>query len=257
MSLARLAVRLATVQTLAPSTMVPANRVFDSSLAPIDEQAAGAEKPFIVVYTDDGAFTPVGRDLLSPNGSFSLVIEYAFTSRMKMDDGTEVWGSPETDTGMEMVLDQIERQIKIALSDPRREPDAGSDPWPDMWRRLVVNVASIRAERGGGGKDSPRFAARQLTLDVRPVAEPPFGPAAQGVWADFFALLRASPGSLPALADRLERTVSGDRAGWQVDQSQIAASNAEAGAMLITAPYDEMGDVLVSEVVPPSAQPQP
>lgn len=240
MSLSQIAVRLVTVKALAGRTLAAA-AVSDSEVTAIDVAAADHKHPFIAVYTDDGESVGVGRDLLTGNGSFSLAIEIGVTSRMKfrLDTGEDelVDALVPTDALMEMTLNLIARQIAVALTDPTNE-------WADLWRRLVTKVGRIRTRRGASADKMLRFAGRQLDIEVHPLADPPFGRAPTGVWADLLAKIEqdADPG-FRKLAPVIRGAIVGDPkpAAWRLDQSQLALSGDEAAALQIV-PADGLGD---------------
>lgn len=250
MSLVRLALRIATVQALLGRTMVADAMISDSAIAPIDDIAGEAASPFIVVYTDDGQKTPTVRDILTAPGTVSLVIEFAFSAKMRLHDKTEVWGAPETDEGMERILDQIERQILVALTNPARPGEPGHNPWSLLWRALVIKVNSLKMERGASAKDSPRFAARQLAFEIETVCEPPFGAPPDGVWDDLLALMREERATtLPELAARFESLIVGAPTlpQWQVARQILGADAGGLGLAPVATAQDGADALLRQE----------
>lgn len=257
MSLSRLAIRLVTVKALAGQTLA-GSAVSDSEVSAIDVAAAEHKRPFIAVYTDDGEGQGVGRDLLTGNGTFSLAIESGVTSKMRyrLDSGEDelVDALVPTDALMEMTLDLIARQIAIALADPTNE-------WADLWRRFVTKVGRIRTRRGASADKLLRFAGRQMEIEVHPLADPPFGKAPSGVWADLLAKIEQDDDpDFRKLAAPIRAAMVGDQPEptWRLDQSQLALSNGEAVAMLVTPPEGigpgdvSIGDVIVAEAEPGS-----
>ncbi|BCB18055.1 hypothetical protein [Bosea sp. ANAM02] len=240
MSLSEIAIRLVTVKALSGRTLA-GGAVSDSEVSAIDVAAAEHKRPFIAVYTDDGESQGVGRDILTGNGSFSLAIEIGVTSKMRyrLDSGEDelVDALVPTDALMEMTLNLIARQIAIALADPTNE-------WSDLWRRFVTKVGRVRKRRGASADKLLRFAGRQMEIEVHPLADPPFGKAPAGVWADLLAKIEqdADP-DFRKLAVPIRRAIVGDppEPSWRIDQSQMALSGDEATAMLIT-PAEGLGD---------------
>lgn len=180
MSLQRLAHRIATVKALAGRTLA-GDRVRDSAIAPIDVQAGEEAAPFIAVYTDD--FEGRWRDLPGRDDqTLALILEIGVTARMLIADpdnpGNEIvsWGIPPTDAGIELTLDMIERQARIALDDE-------ANAWAELWRTLHMGDAAYTSIRGASAEKGIRFAGRQLKVEVQPLDEPAFGPAASGVWS--------------------------------------------------------------------------
>lgn len=249
MSLCQLAIRLVTVKALAGQTLA-GGAVSDSEVSAIDVAAAEHKRPFIAVYTDDGEAHGIGRDILSGNGSFSLVIETGVTSKMRyrLDSGEDelVDALVPTDALMEMTLNLIARQVAIALADPGNE-------WADLWRRFVTKVGRIRTRRGASADKLLRFAGRQMEIEVHPLADPPFGKAPAGVWADLLAkIVQDGDPDFRKLAAVIRSSIVGDppAPSWRLDQSQLGLSGDEAAALQITPP-DVLGpdDVDIGGVV--------
>ncbi len=256
MSLNRLALRLLTVAALSGRTLAGA-AVRDSMLTPLDGPA-GLDQPvpFLAVYTDDGVSQPKGRDLSTAGGTINLLIEFGVTAKMrfKLESGEddEVLTPPPTDDRMELTLDVMERQIKIALADT-------GNPFAELWRTLVSDVKTLATKRGAFADRGGRYAGRMLEIEVVALADPPYGAAPAGFWAGLLAAFAADA--------RLERHVSlmrslivGDEPlpAWQVLQAQLGLSSAEAGDMLITPVAGaEEGDIAIVTVASPNAGPTP
>lgn len=256
MSLSRLAVRLATVAALRGATTA-GDAVRDSEITTIDQSASAASRPFVAVYTDDGEFTGLGRDLQSGNGSFSLVIETGVTARMRyaLEGGAtqDVDVLVPTDAIMELTLDLMARQISVALL-------SASSDWAEMWRRLVANVGRINHRRGASAEKGERFAGRQIEIAVTPFADPPIGKEPPQLWQDFLALLEADadPG-LRKLAPVIRRQIVGEAAAlpWQVLRQQLGLTAGEANSMLLTPPAGVTADIAIVSVDATPAVPTP
>lgn len=239
--LARLALRLATVQALRGRTLAGAS-VRDSELSPIDEVGAAEAAPVVVVYTDDGNFSAAGRDLFACQGDGrvefgyqQLVIEIALTKRMKFraEDGLEVEDvlPPALDPALAFALDLIERQIYCALMDT-----APGAVWAEMWRRLAIDVGDRVSQLGNAKHEGLRVAGRQIRLSVRLPRDPAPGAAAGPLWTDFMALVAATPDLaplVPALTAALAGTPVTD---WRQTARTYGLTGGEARAMLIAPP---------------------
>jgi hypothetical protein len=225
MSIARLALRLATVQALKGCTLAGAH-VRDSEQGPLDEQAAPVQ-PAIVVFTDDGTRrdTKHPRELFGGDGTQTLIIEIMVTQRTETPDADGVlevaWSMPATDAGMEIAIDLIERQIAVALSDP-------DNAWAEMWRQLVMEIGERQSVRGSAGRDGMRFSGRQLNWPVHLPRDPEPGQAPAPLWADFVALMRSTP-DLQQHADVVEAAIRGlptldadgqIRASWLISEPE-------------------------------------
>lgn len=215
MSLARLALRIATVKALRGHTWA-GDMVRDSEIGPIDDAAQDKEIPFVVVYTDDSEGEVSGTDLFAHDGKQCLVIEVGVTTRMKPGrSGPGGWAIPTTDAGMEMTIDAIERQIKLALTDP-------ANPWGEFWRKLVLSIDMRKSQRGAAAKDGVRFAGRQIVLDVDLPRDPAPGRPLGPIWADFLALC-AADADLAGQVDALRALATGGSTNWPDWQSVRAA----------------------------------
>lgn len=256
MSLNRLVLRLLTVAALRGRTLA-GEAVRDSMLTPLDGPA-GLDQPvpFLAVYTDDGVSQPRGRDLSTPGGTINLLIEFGVTAKMrfKLDSGEddEVLTPPPTDDRMELTLDVMERQIKIALADPL-------NPFAELWRALVSDVRSLATKRGAFADRGGRYAGRMLEIEVVPFADPPYGAPVTGIWNAILAAFEADP-RLAQHVSLIRSLIVDDEPlpAWQVLQAQLGLSSAEAGDMLITPVAGaEEGDIAIVTVAAPNAGPTP
>lgn len=190
--LARLAIRIATVEALKGATFVGDN-VLDSQIGALDVAADGSirsdqEKPFLSVYTDA---SKVEDDLalraLHRCGQIDLTIEAGVTTAMVETDAdtgeSQIVGIdiPATDPAMEMFLDCVDRQVANALTDP-------ANAWAKLWRGLSSSIVKIERKRTSDAAGT-RIAAHQtvITLDLLP--DPVFGePVAEtSIWAKLLA----------------------------------------------------------------------
>lgn len=259
MSLQRLAHRLATVAALRGRTLAGA-AVRDSAIPPIDVMAGEERRPFIAVYTDDSSRSLRGLVPNTSGGTLAIVIEIGVTAQMEND---AEWVIPTTDAGMEIRLDAIERQIEIILQlnlsgeGYRSAPVDESNVWAAMWRRLHHGDPEVKSIRGASAEKGVRFAGRQYTIEVKPYAEPPFGPAATGLWADFLALLAADPEFGP-LEPMIRALIEADAPpfDWETTMRALYLTQAEADALLVSLPdgADET-DVVVGAVDAQPAEP--
>lgn len=223
MSLPRLAVRVASVAALRGRTLA-GDAVHDSAIQTVDVLAAGARHPFVVVYTDDGEAQPSQADPASGQASFSLIIEFAVAALRRPEEG----GDPEllippADAALEVDLDRMERQILVALRDP-------ANAWGVLWRRFVTEITVRRSRRGASAERGLRFAARQIEMQVRSLAEPPFGAPAAGVWTDFLAALAADPSTAP-LEPLVRAEIEGEGSGTLAIHIRRRFASADLEAM--------------------------
>lgn len=171
MSVIRACLRLVTVAALRDRTWAE-TRVYNSDNSPLTEALAGTmEAPYIVVYTDDDVRHGVeAKDLLGADRTISLVIAFAVSGPVIAVEGGSAITFPQTDAAFEMVLDLVEAQIIEALvHDPM-------SAWGGLWGDIVDKFgAEVRSRRGASADTGVRWAARELTLQVDPIADHPPG----------------------------------------------------------------------------------
>src|SRR5712691_8718380 len=129
MSLARTALRLATLEALRPSASLPdgpwptlaGKAVFDSRLDPIEDLQPGESRPVVCVYTDDDEGTssqkpggPPFKQIVELCFELSVIARVASVDDPGGDPGAYEAGVPETDAELEASLDLLEAQIKFA-----------------------------------------------------------------------------------------------------------------------------------------------
>lgn len=228
MSFARFVLRTATVKALRGRTFA-ADMVRDSEIGPIDDAAEDKEIPFVVVYTDDVEGDGAGTDLCENNGKHCLVIEMGVTTRMK---ARGEWAIPTTDAGMELTIDAIERQVRLALGNP------ASSAWAELWRDIVLSIDGRKSQRGAAARDGVRFAGRQLVLDVSLPREPHPGRPLGPIWQRFMTLA-AADADLAGLVPMLTQLATGGTdnwPGWQRARAAYGLSAERARALQITPP---------------------
>src|SRR5262245_22778570 len=133
MSLALFALRALTVKALQGRTLA-GNAVGSSAILPIDALAEESATPIIQVFTDTLSADEKdieGRDLIGANVEITLAIEIACVTRVPTEDGQgQEIVIPQTDEGMEMTIDLIQRQAFLELQ-------ASSTTWGKLWRDFV------------------------------------------------------------------------------------------------------------------------
>jgi hypothetical protein len=195
--LARIALRIATIEALKGKTLVGGN-VLDSQIGAIDIGADDAirtdqEKPFISVYVDGSKIEDrVDLRSLHKSGPTELTIEIGISAAMtETDQDTGVSavigiGIPATDPALEFYLDCVGREIATALSDP-------GNAWAEIWRGLSSSVLKIERKRTSDAASGTRIAAHQLVITLDLLPDPVFGAplAPTSIWAAFFARMSA------------------------------------------------------------------
>lgn len=196
--LARIALRVATIEALKGKTFVDGN-VLDSEMGALGVAADGSirtdqDAPFVSVYVDDSKIEDrLDLRALHRSGPTELTIEAGITAAMTETDqetgeSTVVGiGTPATDRALEFFLDCVGRQIVTALTDPRNE-------WAELWRGLSTSVIKVERKRtSDAAATGTRIAAHQLVITLDLLPDPVFGePVAEtSIWAKFLAKMDA------------------------------------------------------------------
>ena len=204
MSLVRIALRIAAVEAIKGRTLVGSN-VLDTPNGAIDVAADGSlrigeERPFISVYTDQGAAENVTGRGLAENGACDIVYEIGVSTPMlqlnEETGATEMIGIavPATDRNFEFFLDVVQRQICDALTAPDNE-------WAEIYRGLHYRTRKIAFAGARSTDDGQRIAGHQLRLTVD-LADDPIRGQALDPESPFMVFL----GAMEASDDEVYRT---------------------------------------------------
>lgn len=202
MSLASLALRISVVQALMGRTLV-GDRVFDSRIDPLDKAIEQEQAPLIAVYTEDEEFIPhQGARLDLGARSLDLVIHLVVRTRVTMTpDGVpeDAYDIPETDAGLEILLDILRRQVFRVLQ-------AGQGEFADVARMFIVKVDRVQIRRMASAETGLRFAAREIVIKCDTLSDPDAADAApEHAYARFIAACRAmNMDGFTAIADAIE-----------------------------------------------------
>lgn len=237
MSLASLAVRLATIRALKGRTYAGEN-VFDSKMQPLDLVAVtGGFEFVIIVTTDDDTAEIEGRDLRAGDHKLELVIEVAATAKLTVEaeEGgmTEVLTVPSSDAGLEASINIIGWQIMRALT-------ADGGEWGDLWRGLVVRVHEVASKRGADEANGVRYAARQWILKLDHIAEPEPGvtPASGDLWGRTVAMMKDDP-EFAAIGKIIETTITADQPEpWERVRALLGLAN-DASGWIADRPFED------------------
>lgn len=206
MSLAFLMLRNLTVLALTNRTLA-GGEVRSSALEPINEIGADDAVPVIAVFTDaakaDGRKIDVA-DIIGAATEVTLAIEIACFNRAPAKDGNgAATFIPETDEGMEMTLDIIQRQAIVELQ-------AGETQWARLWRSCRLKVCGLNILRGAASENGVRFAARRIEIELEVVSDPVPGAPLSPFWSDAFAALTSLGGNYARLVPTLTAVAGGD-----------------------------------------------
>jgi hypothetical protein len=180
MSLARTALRLATMEALAPTVCLngaapwptlAGKHVFDSRLDPLEDLNPHESLPVVCVYTDHEE-DYAGQKKGGPpfRQVVDLVFEISVVARVPSDADPQVFelAYPETDAEMEASLDLLEAQIKFVLL-----YHPGGKIWQDVTGRKVTDPRSVPHR---SSEEGVRLARRTVTWKVE-IPEDCFDPA--------------------------------------------------------------------------------
>lgn len=216
MSLSHLILRHLTVLALTDKTLA-GKEVRSSLLEPINEVKTGGAVPMIAIFTDSGKAERsgiTGLDMMHSNFAITLALEIACVSAAPIegDDGIETF-IPQTDEGLEMTIDIIERQAIAELQ-------CGDGKWADLWRTWAMRVSEIRTERGASVEKGVRFAARRVEITCEAISDPTPGEPLPPLWEKVFGAFAEDP-RVSKFVPLLLMAASGDIVdeGQQVRQS--------------------------------------
>ena len=237
--LARLALRLAAVECLCPTSVASAgpwptiagSRVYDSRQDPIDGLDDIEARPLLIVYTEQDNSQPYGSAVHKPDESIvEIVIEAMIAARGTVEIQTgastvETLGtveSPISDRDHEAALDLLEAAVRRRFLG--RDPDAAAT----LWRKVAWECRHVESSPMRNAERSVRVAARTITFRVK-------------VKSDDWSALGASgmdrlPEPLRTVANALPAGSGRDVCTWTAARVQtVTAGSSLAGIDIYTA----------------------
>lgn len=242
MSLISLVFRNLTALALTDRTLAGAE-VRSSLLVPINELQETEPKPMIAVFTDHSKAEDAqidGNDLLGAMATLTLALEIACITKVPTEDqqGSETF-IPETDEGMEMTLDVIQRQSLVELQ-------SGQSIWASLWRDCRIKVKGIVVERGASIEKGVRFAARRVEIHTQVLREPVPGKPLTKFWVDVLAAFDADP-RMSGLAVMLRKlVVGGTLPEWRQWQAELGLTDSAIRAIGV-APFEGAEDPVTGQ----------
>lgn len=246
MSLAALAVRLATVYALRGNTLAGAD-VKDSPQNPLPAVLPG---PQIVVYTGRQSTAPQGTQLVGGDQKFDLSIHIHLPGSVDVTDGTRTLKLEQSAGGVGVVYDLMWRQIVRTLM-------AGNGKWSQVWRAIVIGVEDIESDPFLIESDKGlRVMARGYVMSIETLHDPGFGADLEGTaWALLLDAMRSEP-ELNALAGVVEHemTSRNELPEWEQARAALGITDAGLAAIGLAPLADAMVDPVVEfTVVDPKA----
>lgn len=203
MALTRLALRLATIESLCPEATIvtgpyptlAGKLIFDSLFDPIDDLQKDYQQPIVVVYTEDDDADSKAAGGGPPFLSIvDLCFELSVVVSSRPDQGADYEAFyPVADGELDATLDLLEAQVLFALFNA---------PTGKIWRDLTARrVLSVKSLPHHSGEERIRLARRTLRL-ATVVQEDVYDPA-----------LIATPQGLDRLPQPLQTVVKALVAG--------------------------------------------
>ena len=171
MSLARAALRIATVEALRPWAAAIAGGpyptlagrfVFDSRIDPVDDLAIAEQRPVICVYTEEDStekFALSGPQFYDQ--VVDLVIEMSVPASYPQAEAEPVVAPAVTDPALEFKLDMLELQVRHILH-------FGASPQAVAWQRMATLPAvAIHSVPHRTSEEGIRLAYRTLRLRIK------------------------------------------------------------------------------------------
>ncbi len=167
MSVLRTVIRMCAVAACRDRTWAE-GRVYDSDNTPLLDALSEQAQPYITVFTDTDTVQNIeGRDLYTGERRLQLVFEFGIAAAAKVvDNENDELDIPQTDQGMEALVDILEGQIIAAvLTDP-------DSPFGELLRQMINKIERAPSTRGGSEDRQTRWAARQLILVCDTISPP-------------------------------------------------------------------------------------
>ena len=221
MSLVSTAMRICAVRALTGATLA-GSRVFDSEIDPARlATESGEPAPIIVIYTADETGKGHGADLTSSPEKVDFLIHLLVAGQATangQEDAGEIVSHviPETDSGLEITLDLLERQVFRVLQ-------SSLSPYAEMWRLLKMGEHIFTVRRGASSKEGQqRFAAHEISISTGTIADPPLAGPRPPIWQKVIDLFEADDNEFIATVGKLiARECSGEPA--TLSQQAVAA----------------------------------
>lgn len=173
MSLSRLALRLAVMETLAPYAQHTASapiwptqamgNVYDSRIGVQPATEAAARAPAIAVFTDDAKIEALGsaQDVTMPGDAIetvNLAFEITVPQNVLIDGVAHLAIAAETDSLAEAMLDLTEQQIRAAIAQGRMAQPLSL---------VLVTINKIESRPWHDADTDQRLSARRLEMECR------------------------------------------------------------------------------------------
>jgi hypothetical protein len=239
MGVVRQLIQVAVTEALRGRT-IAGEVVHDSLIKALPQIMNGEVHPVVAVSIED-CISQDGDGLFRTDASMTLMLQLAIAKSVTVSivEGEEALEIGDTDAALEASLNLLDRQWRIALSDPL-------NAWAELFRQLVPHVGKVSDIRLTDPETGRKHAARIVEITIAPIAEPYPGQSDMDVvraglaqmatiadYADLSAILSASLDVGAALFD------------WQIVQGRLLSLAAMPALIGVGTP-DDGGEVLLT-----------
>lgn len=240
MGVVRQLIQVAVTEALKGRT-IAGQAVHDSLIKALPQIMKGEVHPVVAVSIED-CISQDGDGLFRTDASMTLMLQLAIAKSVTVSviEGEDALEIGDTDAALEASLNLLDRQWRIALSDPL-------NAWAELFRQLVPHVGKVSDIRLTDPETGRKHAARIVEITIAPIAEPFPGQGDMDVvrqglaqmatiadYADLAAILSASLDAGAALFD------------WQIVQGRLLSLSAMPALIGVGTP-DDGEEVLLTE----------
>lgn len=218
MGLVAYALRTALQQMLKGKTAA-GDHVLDSEIEPVDTVTKGLQQPLIAIYCADTEMEPVGMGLMGRGSTATITIQIYAPSEIVIT-GAEDQEVRFENGAIALALDIMQYQILDEIV-------SSVEPWAEFFRKVALSASKVTTNavllQIEGGVTIP---CREISVEVKTLAQPAPGRPLTGVWATFDTLLREGGDEMVALADVLKTVIEtpADLADWRKMQALLGAT---------------------------------
>lgn len=237
MAIAETVLRILTVYALKGATLA-GDQVLDDPGDPA-EAADTAAAPLLAVFTGRAIGQVDGTDLIGQDLELDLTVQSYIPAGVTVEAAGKPISIDVRGSGGSLALGVLERQIIRALL-------AGKSPWCEAWRDLVLSISESTGQNffmhRGEGDAQVRMVAREITLRLAPLADPPLGGPLPEPYLVALELMRGVAGLEPIVA-WIEAEAAGPEGlhEWQRQQAELGTTR-RGIAGLGLAPADRPAD---------------
>ncbi len=246
MGVVRELIQVAVTEALKGRT-IAGEAVHDSLIKALPQIMEGDIHPIVAVSIED-CISQDGDGLFRTDASMTLMLQLAIAKSVSVPvtvgEGEEAVTTAlevgDTDAALEASLNLLDRQWRIALSDPL-------NAWAELFRQLVPHVGKVSDIRLTDPETGRKHAARIVEISISPIAEPYPGQGDQDVVRQGLAQMATEP-DYADLAAILSASLDAgeDLFDWQVVQGRLLSLSGMPALIGVGTP-DNGEEVLFTE----------